>query len=77
MFSPYLVCDFLICISLYREKRSTLAEIVEQLQEREAAQVWRFHPNIEFICVVHPVKNKTNFYVSVGDDFFKLLVLNN
>lgn len=26
----------------YREKRSTLAEIVEQLQEREAAQVWRF-----------------------------------
>lgn len=26
----------------HREKRTTLAEIVEQLQEREAAQVWRF-----------------------------------
>lgn len=39
----------------YREKRSTLAEIVEQLQEREAAQVWNlcwFHPKTVFVTVL-------------------------
>lgn len=61
---------------LYREKRSTLAEIVEQLQEREAAQVWTFvdfafHPNTVFAnshsiylyCIFN--KKKTNKYTTI------------
>lgn len=38
---PLGKCVLSNCHVFYREKRSTMAEIVEQLQEREAAQVRR------------------------------------